>query len=54
MLLPKYYDQWADCMEDYLTRIDEDFWCPIKSGPYCANVVEDVGTATQNESIIVE
>ncbi|XP_023761595.1 uncharacterized protein LOC111910032 [Lactuca sativa] len=30
MLLPEYYDQWADCMEDYLNGLDEELWNCIK------------------------
>lgn len=26
MLLPEYYDQWADRMDDYLNGIDEHLW----------------------------
>lgn len=26
MLLPEYYDQWVDRMEDYLNEINEDLW----------------------------
>lgn len=41
-------------MEDYLTRIDEDLWCPIKSGPYQVNDVEAVGTVAKNENVTID
>lgn len=36
MLLLEYYDQWTDCMEDYLNGIDEVLWRSISVGPYRA------------------
>ena len=32
MLNPRYYDQWADRMEDHLNGIDEDLWKCITDG----------------------
>ena len=26
MLVPEYYDQWANRMEDYLNGLDKEFW----------------------------
>ena len=56
MLIPEYYDQWTDRMEDYLTRIDEDLWQCVKSGnfrPLMLAGIENAGSsadvATQTE-----
>lgn len=54
MLLPQYYDQLANRMEDYLIGIDEDLWPPIKSGPYRESVVKVVGGAAENESVTID
>ncbi|CAI9263793.1 unnamed protein product [Lactuca saligna] len=53
MLLPEYYDKCVDRMEDYLNGIDDDLCHPIRDGPFCANTVEDVGTATHDDIFIV-
>lgn len=45
MLIPKYYDQWADQMEDYLNGIDEDLWRSIDKGPQREDPVQVVGNA---------
>ena len=39
MMIPKYYDQWVDRIEDYLYRIDEDLWRSIDKGPHCKDLV---------------
>lgn len=49
----EYYDQWADCMEDYLNGVNEDLWCPIIGGPFSATAIEFVGSAAQNYKMIV-
>ena len=49
MLLPEYYDQWADRMEDNLTGIDKDLCRSIDKGPYRVDVVQAVGTTAQSE-----
>lgn len=51
MLLPEYYDNWADRLKNYLIGIEEDFWRLIMDGPYHASVIEGVGTVAQNESM---
>lgn len=37
MLLPEYYDQWADHMEDFLNGIDEDLKISVSVGRYCTD-----------------
>ncbi|CAI9287576.1 unnamed protein product [Lactuca saligna] len=44
MLIPKYYEQWVDRMEDYLNEIDEDLWRCITSGNYRPRKLEQVTT----------
>lgn len=53
MLLIEYYNQWANHFEDYLTRIDEDQWCPIRDAQFHATTVEVLGIITQNENVNV-
>lgn len=53
MLLPKYYDQWEDRMEDYLNWIHEDLWRSIKKGPCCADLVQAIRNAGVVEDMIV-
>lgn len=43
MLIPEYYNQWVDRIEDYLNGIDEDFCRSIEIGPYRADLVQAVG-----------
>lgn len=54
MLIPEYYDQWVDCMEDYMNRIDEDLSRLIRDGPFRATLVKVVGTPAPNENITVK
>ena len=52
MLILEYYEQWADRMEDYLNRIDEDLMRSIKRGEYCQVMLLDIGIAATNEDMI--
>lgn len=45
ILLPGYYNKWVGRMKDYLNWIDEDVRRSIKDDPFCATIVEAVGTA---------
>lgn len=44
MLIPKYYEQWADIIEDYINEIDEDLWRCIKRVNFHPDMLEDIGT----------
>ena len=51
MLIPEYYDQWDDRMEDYLNGIDEDLWKCITDGSCLAVLLREVGTASSNTNV---
>lgn len=51
MLIPEYYEQWADRMEDYLNGIDEDLIRSIRSGEFCHTMLVNVGSSTSSEDI---
>ena len=51
MLIPEFYDQWPDRMEDYLNIIDEDIWNCIAGGTYSTSVLQHVGTAATNPDV---
>ena len=44
MLILEFYDQWADCMEEYLNGIDEDLWKCIVREFHPPAVVQSIGT----------
>lgn len=54
MLLSEFYDQWADPMEDYLNRIDEDLWRLIQKGPYRGDQLQAVSIADNAEEVIAQ
>ncbi|CAI9264805.1 unnamed protein product [Lactuca saligna] len=54
ILLPEYYDQWADRKEDYHNRIDEDLWRYIEIRPYRADLIQIVGNANVVEDTIAQ
>lgn len=45
MLIPEYYEQWADIMEDYLDGIDDDLIRSINKGPFLQEMLIIVATA---------
>ena len=50
MLIPEYYDQWADRMEDYLNGIDEELWNCINGTllpPVNVQTIGAFGTSNQ-------
>ena len=53
ILIPKYYQQWADRMEDYLNGIDEDLMRSIKRGPFSQYMLVTVGTSATSEDVII-
>lgn len=54
MLVPKYYDQWADCMEDYLNGNNKDLWRSIETGPYYADLFQAIGNTRTAEDMIAQ
>ena len=51
MLIPEYYDQWANRVEDYLNGIDEEFWKCITDDVHSHSFVQSVGTSTINPNV---
>ena len=50
MLIPEYYDQWADRMEDYLNEINEELWNRINGTvQHPANVQTIRASGTSNQ-----
>ncbi|CAI9296757.1 unnamed protein product [Lactuca saligna] len=54
MLIPKYYDQSADCMEDYLNGVDKVIWRCIETGPFRVGLVQAVRNVGTAEDIITQ
>ena len=54
MLIPKYYEQWADIMEDYLNGIDEDLMRSNNKDPFLSEMLIVVGTASTFEDTIMQ
>ena len=44
MLIPEYYDQWADRMEDYLNGLDEELWNCINGTVQPPSNVKNIGS----------
>ena len=51
MLIPDYYDQWADRMQDYLNGIDEELWKCITDDVIPPLSVESIGTWSSTPSV---
>ena len=45
MLIPEYYDQWVDRMEDYLNGLDEELWNCIKGTIQPSSNVQNIGSS---------
>ena len=52
MLIPKYYDQWADRMEDYLNGIDEELWNCINGTVQAPTNVQPIGQSTTSAEVV--
>ena len=50
MLIPEFYDQWADRMEDYLNEINEELNCIIDR-IHSPTRLQSVGTTTTNPDV---
>ena len=51
MLIPEYYDQWADRMEDYLNGIDEELWNCIDGTVQAPANVQQIGSSTGSPDV---
>ena len=52
MLIPEFYDQWADRIEDYLNGIDEILWKCIVGDVYPPVMVQSIGTSSNNTNVV--
>ena len=52
MLIPEYYDQWADRMEDYLNGIDEELWNCIDGTVQAPANVQPIGASTTTPEVL--
>ncbi|XP_023760141.1 uncharacterized protein LOC111908554 [Lactuca sativa] len=46
MLIPEYYDQWVDCLEDYLNGLDEELWSCISRNVNPPANVQPIGSSS--------
>ena len=51
MLIPEYYDQWADRMEDYLNGIDEELWNCIDGTVQAPANVQPIGPSAASAEV---
>ena len=51
MLIPEYYDQWADRMEDYLNGIDEELWNCISGKGQLPDNVQTIGQSASSDEV---
>lgn len=58
MLIPEFYEQWADRMDDYLNGIDKELWnyitegeCPIGRVQHIVTTANDLNLASQAERL---
>ena len=51
MLIPEYYDQWADRMEDYLNGIDEELWNCINGTVLPPVNVQSIGASASSNDV---
>ena len=45
MLIPEYYDQWVDRMQDYLNGLDEELWSCISRNVNPPTNVQPIGSS---------
>ena len=51
MLIPEYYDQWADHMEDYLNGLDEEQWTCISGNLNPLSNVQSLGVSSTSSGV---
>ena len=51
MLIPEYYDQWADHMQDYLNGLDEELWNCISGEITPPTNVQPIGSSSSNSGV---
>ncbi|XP_052622499.1 uncharacterized protein LOC128127833 [Lactuca sativa] len=51
MLIPEYYDQWADRMQDYLNGLDEDLWNCISGEINPPATVQSIGASSSSSEV---
>ena len=51
MLIPEYYDQWADRMQDYLNGLDEELWNCISGDRNPPTNLQPIGSSSRNSEV---
>ena len=51
LLIPEFYDQRADRMEDYFNGISEELWNCILSDVRPPTAVQSIGTSSTNQNV---
>ncbi|XP_023769335.1 uncharacterized protein LOC111917936 [Lactuca sativa] len=51
MLIPEYYDQWVDRMQDYLNGLDEELWNCISGEINPPAIVQPIGSSSTNSEV---
>ncbi|CAI9302889.1 unnamed protein product [Lactuca saligna] len=51
MLIPKYYNQWVDHMEDYLNGLDEELWDCIDGNNLPPRNVQNIGSFATSQTV---
>ena len=51
MLIPEYYDQWADRMEGYLNGLDEELWKCITGDVNQPAQVQPIGMSSSSSEV---
>jgi len=51
MLIPEYYDQWADRMQDYLNGLDEELWKCISGEINQPAQVQPIGMSSSSSEV---
>ena len=51
MLIPEYYDQWANRMQDYLNGLDEELWKCISGEINQPAQVQPIGMSSSSSEV---
>ena len=51
MLIPEYYDQWADRTKDYLNGLDEELWNCISGTAQPPLNVQNIGSSNSTTTV---
>ncbi|XP_023745018.1 uncharacterized protein LOC111893181 [Lactuca sativa] len=51
MLIPEYYEQWSDRMQDYLNGLDEELWSCISGNVTLPKNIQPIGSSSCTTSV---